>query len=70
MITCENHHRKSTFDSFKEVYDLMTAARLPKRRPCNNEEVDKIMGILRRDPENVPYKIEFTDEQKQRLEEF
>lgn len=70
LITCENHHRKSTFDSFKEVYDLMTAARLPKRRPCNNEEVDKIMGILRRDPENVPYKIEFTDEQKQRLEEF
>lgn len=70
LINTTTYYRQGLFESFKEVYDLMEAARLPDRESSSEEEVKRIMDILKHDPDNVRYRIEFTEEQKKRMEDF
>ena len=70
LITATHHYRKAVFDNFKEVYDLMEAARLPDRVPATEEEIRRVDKKLKDDPDNIRYRIDFTQEQIERLEVF
>lgn len=70
LITATHHYRKAVFDNFKEVYDLMEAARLPDREPATEEQIKRVDKKLKDDPDNIRYRIDFTEEQIKRLEVF